>query len=106
MDDPLTTPSIDLKGRRILAVDDDRINLRIIGGILRHEGYEIIEAQPRYGVGDREAPSRQRAGERKGDGTSPPAGGRVKGQGTDRHSKMKLPFRWEGLGLLRNDANI
>ncbi len=69
-------------------------------------GYEIIEAQPRYGVGDREAPSRQRAGERKGDGTSPPAGGRVKGQGTDRHSKMKLPFRWEGLGLLRNDANI
>jgi signal transduction histidine kinase len=44
MDDPLTTPSIDLKGRRILAVDDDRINLRIIGGILRHEGYEIAEA--------------------------------------------------------------
>jgi two-component system, sensor histidine kinase and response regulator len=44
MDDPQTTPSIDLKGRRILAVDDDRINLRIIGGILRHEGYEIAEA--------------------------------------------------------------
>jgi signal transduction histidine kinase len=44
MDDPLTSPSIDLKGRRILAVDDDRINLRIIGGILRHEGYEIAEA--------------------------------------------------------------
>ena len=44
MDDPLTHPSIDLKGRRILAVDDDRINLRIIGGILRHEGYEIAEA--------------------------------------------------------------
>ena len=44
MDDSLTTPSIDLKGRRILAVDDDRINLRIIGGILRHEGYEIAEA--------------------------------------------------------------
>jgi signal transduction histidine kinase len=44
MDDPLTNPSIDLKGRRILAVDDDRINLRIIGGILRHEGYEIAEA--------------------------------------------------------------
>jgi CheY-like chemotaxis protein len=37
-------PSIDLKGRRILAVDDDRINLRIIGGILRHEGYELAEA--------------------------------------------------------------
>ena len=44
MDEPLSTPSIDLKGRRILAVDDDRINLRIIGGILRHEGYEIAEA--------------------------------------------------------------
>jgi DNA-binding response OmpR family regulator len=44
MEEPLITPSIDLKGRRILAVDDDRINLRIIGGILRHEGYEILEA--------------------------------------------------------------
>jgi two-component system sensor histidine kinase/response regulator len=44
MDDLLTQPSIDLKGRRILTVDDDRINLRIIGGILRHEGYEIAEA--------------------------------------------------------------
>ncbi len=44
MDDPQIHPSIDLKGRRILAVDDDRINLRIIGGILRNEGYEIAEA--------------------------------------------------------------
>ena len=44
MEEPLINPSIDLKGRRILAVDDDRINLRIIGGILRHEGYEISEA--------------------------------------------------------------
>jgi signal transduction histidine kinase len=44
MDEPLIHPFIDLKGRRILAVDDDRINLRIIGGILRHEGYEICEA--------------------------------------------------------------
>ena len=44
MADPQTSPSIDLTGRRILAVDDDRINLRIIGGILRHEGYEIAEA--------------------------------------------------------------
>ncbi len=44
MDDPVIHPSIDLKGRRILAVDDDRINLRIIGGILRNEGYEIAEA--------------------------------------------------------------
>lgn len=44
MDNPLPNPSIDLKGRRILAVDDDRINLKIIGGILRHEGYELAEA--------------------------------------------------------------
>jgi two-component system, sensor histidine kinase and response regulator len=44
MEDPTTHPFIDLKGRRILAVDDDRINLRIIGGILRSEGYEIAEA--------------------------------------------------------------
>jgi signal transduction histidine kinase len=44
MDNPLPNPLIDLKGRRILAVDDDRINLKIIGGILRHEGYEIAEA--------------------------------------------------------------
>jgi two-component system sensor histidine kinase/response regulator len=44
MDNPLPNPLIDLKGRRILAVDDDRINLKIIGGILRHEGYELAEA--------------------------------------------------------------
>jgi two-component system sensor histidine kinase/response regulator len=44
MEDPMIHPSIDLKGRRILAVDDDRINLRIISGILRNEGYEIAEA--------------------------------------------------------------
>jgi len=44
MDDSQKTPSIDLKGRSILVVDDDRVNLKIIGGILRHEGYEISEA--------------------------------------------------------------
>ena len=44
MDEPTASPSINLKGKRILAVDDDRINLRIIGGILRSEGYEIAEA--------------------------------------------------------------
>ena len=44
MDAPPPNPSIDLKGRRILVVDDDRVNLRIIAGILRHEGYEISEA--------------------------------------------------------------
>jgi signal transduction histidine kinase len=44
MANPTLNPFIDLTGRRILAVDDDRINLRIIGGILRHEGYELAEA--------------------------------------------------------------
>jgi two-component system, sensor histidine kinase and response regulator len=44
MDDTQNTTSIDLKGRSILVVDDDRVNLKIIGGILRHEGYEITEA--------------------------------------------------------------
>jgi signal transduction histidine kinase len=44
MANPTLNPFIDLTGRRILAVDDDRINLRIIGGILRHGGYEIAEA--------------------------------------------------------------
>jgi signal transduction histidine kinase len=44
MDDTQTTTSIDLKGRRILVVDDDRVNLKIIGGILRNEGYAISEA--------------------------------------------------------------
>jgi signal transduction histidine kinase len=44
MASPTLNPFIDLTGRRILAVDDDRINLRIIGGILRNEGYEIAEA--------------------------------------------------------------
>ena len=33
-----------LKSRKILAVDDDRVNLRILGGILRGEGYALTEA--------------------------------------------------------------
>jgi signal transduction histidine kinase len=44
MDNPLPTTSIDLKGKRILVVDDDRMNVKIIGGILRHEGYDLAEA--------------------------------------------------------------
>jgi signal transduction histidine kinase len=34
----------DLKGRKILMVDDDRLNLRILRGILHHEGYILNEA--------------------------------------------------------------
>ncbi len=37
-------PSIELKGSRLLVVDDDRLNLRILAGILRGEGYELTEA--------------------------------------------------------------
>ncbi|MDF3059328.1 MAG: response regulator receiver sensor signal transduction histidine kinase [Rariglobus sp.] len=35
---------VDLKGRKILMVDDDRLNLRILRGILQHEGYVLDEA--------------------------------------------------------------
>jgi signal transduction histidine kinase len=38
-----STPPIELKGRKILVVDDDRINLRILAGILRGEGYVLTE---------------------------------------------------------------
>lgn len=37
-------PRIDLAGRRILVVEDDRMNARIISSILRPEGYVISEA--------------------------------------------------------------
>ena len=38
-----TAEPIQLTGRKILVVDDDRLNLRIIGGILRGEGYALAE---------------------------------------------------------------
>jgi signal transduction histidine kinase len=39
-----------LHGRRVLVVDDDRLNLRILGGILRSEGYELAEASTGEGA--------------------------------------------------------
>ncbi len=36
--------SLNLKGRKVLVVDDDRMNIRILGGILRAEGYQLSEA--------------------------------------------------------------
>src|SRR5471032_1134318 len=42
--EPFTAPLFDLKSRKILAVDDDRVNLRILGSILRGEGYALTEA--------------------------------------------------------------
>ncbi len=42
---PLTTaPASPLRGRKILIVDDDRLNIRILGGILRAEGYVLGDA--------------------------------------------------------------
>jgi len=38
------SPAPDLKGRKILIVDDDRLNIRILSGILRKQGYELADA--------------------------------------------------------------
>ncbi len=38
-------PEIDLEGRKILIVDDDRVNLRILKGILKGAHYVISEAE-------------------------------------------------------------
>lgn len=40
---PITAP-LDLKHRKILVVDDDRLNIRILAGILKGEGYTLVEA--------------------------------------------------------------
>ena len=45
MDQNFSSPLIDLAGRKILIVDDDRINLRILGGILRSENYSLTQAE-------------------------------------------------------------
>jgi two-component system, sensor histidine kinase and response regulator len=41
---PNHSPPLNLRGRKILVVDDDRLNIRILGGILKSEGYELAEA--------------------------------------------------------------
>ena len=42
---PPEDPSLDdLRGRKILMVDDERLNLRILRGILQNEGYILAEA--------------------------------------------------------------
>ncbi|HYP16918.1 MAG TPA: response regulator, partial [Opitutus sp.] len=38
------TPFSELTGRRILIVDDDRMNIRILSGILKKQGYVLAEA--------------------------------------------------------------
>ena len=42
--EPSAPNSIDLRGRRILVVDDDRLNVRILSNILKSEGYLIADA--------------------------------------------------------------
>lgn len=37
-------PAPELNGRKILIVDDDRLNIRILGGILKTQGYDLAEA--------------------------------------------------------------
>lgn len=37
--------SLNLQGRKILVVDDDRLNIRILKGILQPEGYTLAEAE-------------------------------------------------------------
>src|ERR1043165_2058926 len=47
MDSQTTLPpfnSSDLRGRKVLVVDDDRMNIRILGGILKAEGYVLSDA--------------------------------------------------------------
>src|SRR4051812_21596888 len=47
MDSPLTVAPFNpgaLRGRKILVVDDDRMNIRILGGILKSEGFVVADA--------------------------------------------------------------
>jgi two-component system sensor histidine kinase/response regulator len=44
MSSPVESPRPELAGRRILIVDDDRLNVRILSSILKPEGYELLAA--------------------------------------------------------------
>ena len=40
----VTAPPFQVSGRKILIVDDDRLNIRVLGGILKADGYVLAEA--------------------------------------------------------------
>jgi len=44
MKPPAPPPPHPLQGRKVMIVDDDRLNIRILAGILTAEGYELAEA--------------------------------------------------------------
>lgn len=44
METPAQQPAPELKGRKILIVDDDRLNIRILSGILKNQGYTLAQA--------------------------------------------------------------
>ncbi len=44
METPPQSPAPELIGRKILIVDDDRLNIRILGGILKNQGYKLANA--------------------------------------------------------------
>lgn len=44
METPPQSPATELIGRKILIVDDDRLNIRILGGILKNQGYKLADA--------------------------------------------------------------
>jgi signal transduction histidine kinase len=41
---PATAAPFQLSGRKVLIVDDDRLNIRVLGGILKADGYVLAEA--------------------------------------------------------------
>ena len=50
MEPPTRSPDSDFAGRKVLIVDDDRLNIRILSGILKSEGYVIAETNSGEGA--------------------------------------------------------
>ena len=41
---PLTAAPFQVSGRKVLIVDDDRLNIRVLSGILKADGYVLADA--------------------------------------------------------------